>query len=67
MDITIQEKEFVIINIYGPNHDNGNVFFEKLNDIIDIEKNIIIGGDLNTVLSIREMVGKIQIKNAEIK
>ena len=51
MDITIQEKEFVIINIYGPNHDNDNVFFEKLNEIIDMEKNIIIGGDFNTVLN----------------
>ena len=51
MDITIQGKEFVIINIYGPNHDNDNALFEKLNEIVDIEKNIIIGGDFNTVLN----------------
>ena len=51
LELKIHEKPITIINIYGPNKDELNVF-ETLDMYIrsNDEKNFIIGGDFNTVL-----------------
>ena len=51
LDITICEKEIVIINVYGPNEDDINMFNDILTYLNDInDKSFIIGGDFNTVM-----------------
>ena len=50
--IEINDKPFIIINIYGPNKDDVYVFNELNKFIVDNEDgNFIIGGDFNTVLN----------------
>ena len=51
LELKMHEKPITIINIYGPNKDELNVF-ETLDMYIrsNDEKNFIIGGDFNTVL-----------------
>ena len=50
--IEINDKPFIIINIYGPNNDDASVFNELNKFIVDNEDgNFIIGGDFNTVLN----------------
>ena len=47
------DKEFVIVNIYGPNDDRPN-FYENVIEMIEatgITDNVIIGGDYNLVLN----------------
>ena len=46
----INAKEINLINVYGPNNDDGN-FFEQLETYLkeNDEKIFIIGGDFNTV------------------
>ena len=50
--MTINDKELVILNVYGPNTDD-LVYFNTLETYLkeNIDKNIIIGGDFNTVLN----------------
>ena len=51
LEIKINENELIVINIYGPNNDDINIF-SKLEKFIqeNDEKTILIGGDFNTVL-----------------
>ena len=53
LELKIHEKPITIINIYGPNQDELNIF-EILEAYIrsNEDKNFIIGGDFNTVLDI---------------
>ena len=52
----IQDKDYVLINVYAPNKDKDQVnFFNKLlsilqNENLDSVDNIILGGDLNCQL-----------------
>ena len=53
LELTVNDKELVILNIYGPNTDD--IFcFEILENYLkeNEEKTIIVGGDFNTVLDI---------------
>ena len=51
LEIKMNENELIVINIYGPNNDDINIF-SKLEKFIqeNDEKTILIGGDFNTVL-----------------
>ena len=51
LEIKINENELIVINIYGPNNDDINIF-SKLEKFIqeNDEKTILIDGDFNTVL-----------------
>ena len=53
VELTINEKDFVILNIYGPNTDD-LTHFNTLEAYIkdNTDKTLIIGGDFNTVLDI---------------
>ena len=53
LEIKINDKTLVLINIYGPNKDELFVF-DKLDDFLikNTDKNVIIGGDFNTFLDI---------------
>ena len=53
LEITINDKNIIIINIYGPNNDDISIF-NKLEEFILLndDKSIIIGGDFNTYLDI---------------
>ena len=54
----IQEKNYVLINVYAPNKDKDLVrFFDSLlsiltNENLDFEENIVLGGDLNCPLNL---------------
>ena len=50
LELIINDKEISLINVYGPNNDDGN-FFEQLETYLkeNDEKTFIIGGDFNTV------------------
>lgn len=53
LELIINDKELVILNIYGPNSDD--IFcFEMLENYLkeNLDKTVIIGGDFNTVLNI---------------
>ena len=53
LELTVNDKVLVILNIYGPNIDD--IFcFEMLENYLkeNKEKTIIVGGDFNTVLDI---------------
>ena len=52
LELTINDKEITIINVYGPNNDNTN-FYQILTEYIkeNEEKTFIIGGDSNTVIN----------------
>ena len=47
-----ENNRFTLINVYGPNKDNGHIF-ELLNNYVltNDEQNFIIGGDFNTTLN----------------
>jgi exonuclease III len=50
--IEMNNKPFIIINLYGPNNDDVYIFNELNNFMLDHEDaNFIIGGDFNTVLN----------------
>ena len=53
LEINIENREIVMVNIYGPNIDNPFVF-EKLDSFLSdhANKHIIIAGDFNTILDI---------------
>ena len=53
LELTVNDKELVILNIYGPNTDD-SFCFEMLENYLkeNEEKTIIVGGDFNTVLDI---------------
>ena len=52
IDIKIHETQLTLINVYGPNIDD-STFYEILQSFINNnqDKNIIVGGDFNTVLN----------------
>ena len=52
LELTINDKEITIINVYGPNNDNTN-FYQILTEYMkeNEEKTFIIGGDFNTVIN----------------
>ena len=52
LHVKIFDKEFLIVNIYGPNEDNPD-FYTYIEDCIrtfDVTENVIIAGDFNLVL-----------------
>ena len=52
LELVINEKELTIINLYGPNNDNDNLFKTLIEYMQENnEKTFIIGGDFNTVLN----------------
>ena len=51
LEMTICEKEVIILNIYGPNDDDVTVFNNILTYLNENDdKSFIIGGDFNTVI-----------------
>jgi exonuclease III len=51
LEVTINEKAFTMLNIYGPNDDNINIFQMLEDFILENDYNdFIIGGDFNTVI-----------------
>ena len=52
LEIKINDKHIIIINVYGPNKDDLS-FFDKLEVFIreNEDKDIINGGDFNTILN----------------
>ena len=52
LELSLNDTELVIINIYGPNNDDIKLF-QKLEEYLlkNNDKNILIGGDFNTVLN----------------
>ena len=52
LELTINNKEITIINVYGSNNDNTN-FYQILTEYMqeNEEKTFIIGGDFNTVIN----------------
>ena len=51
LEISILNKKFTLINIYGPNRDKPNFYAKISKDIEELSnENIIIGGDFNLVL-----------------
>lgn len=51
LEMTICEKEVIILNIYGPNDDDETVFNNILTYLNENDdKSFIIGGDFNTVI-----------------
>ena len=65
--IEVEDKQFTLVNIYGPNSDNTN-FFQKLTQFIgeNEEDRFIIGGDFNVVID-PDLDKKGGIKNRNIK
>lgn len=53
LELEINGKEFVLLNVYGPNADDV-LYFKTLENYLkeNIDKSFIIGGDFNTVLNI---------------
>ena len=53
LDITVNDKDITIINVYGPNRDDISLF-NKLEEFIlnNDEKSFIVGGDFNTILNV---------------
>ncbi|MES9884827.1 MAG: reverse transcriptase domain-containing protein, partial [Sedimenticola sp.] len=51
LTININDNDYIIMNVYGPNNDNISLY-EKMEDYINEHEgeNLIIGGDFNTVL-----------------
>jgi exonuclease III len=52
LELEINEKNIIVINIYGPNDDDATIF-NKLDNFIaqNLDKTFVIGGDFNTVLN----------------
>ncbi len=52
VNLVLNNKEYLLINVYGPNIED-KVFFRTLDNFISDYENsrIIIGGDLNTILN----------------
>ena len=52
LDLTVHNKKFTIVNLYGPNNDSPNFFQHISNCIDDIDNDeTIICGDFNCVLN----------------
>ena len=67
LEIKINDKIVIIINVYGPNKDDVS-FFEKLEHFIreNEDKDIISGGDYNKIINSeidKKMVDLIHTKN----
>ena len=50
IDITIEGKRLTLINIYGPNRDNPDFYYETLTYIKQSSHPIILAGDFNLIL-----------------
>ena len=50
LKLNIDDRDVILLNIYGPNNDDAS-FFETLFDFLgeNEEEEFIIGGDVNTV------------------
>ena len=56
--ITYQDKEYVIVNIYGPNEEEPVFFADLYRQLFEMDQsNVIIGGDLNMTLSPLDKLG----------
>jgi exonuclease III len=54
LELKLNEEEFTIINIYGPNNDDVSIFTVLENYLYaNCEKKFIIGGDFNTILDLK--------------
>jgi exonuclease III len=64
LKININDVNFLIVSVYGPNH-NDKSFFDRLGDILRINRDIptIIGGDWNLTLSTDNKDSNIDIIN----
>lgn len=65
----LDDKEFIFVNVYGPNKDSPNLF-EDLQTYISLndENVFIIGGDFNTVINDHiDRKGSNQIRNTKCK
>lgn len=53
INIEVDGEKFTLINVYGPNKDDG-IFFSDIAKLIDeyCEGSLILGGDFNTVLNL---------------
>lgn len=53
VDVTINDRDISIFNIYGSNEDNTSIFCRTESEILkQDDKNVILGGDFNTVMTI---------------
>lgn len=50
LDMTIQGKHLLLINIYGPNRDDPEFYLQLLDDINKYDLPVILAGDFNLVL-----------------
>ena len=50
IDITIERKRLTLLNIYGPNRDNPDFYYEILTYIKQTTNPVILAGDFNLVL-----------------
>ncbi len=70
LEVNIEDKEFLFINVYGPNNDNQTLFDKLHAHLSENDDNyFIIGGDFNTVLDpklIKIEANTIHIKNVEL-
>ena len=54
LKVLLNEKELIIVNIYGPNEDNVDFYQHLFSKLEDEEcSNMIIGGDYNLVLNLK--------------
>lgn len=51
LDVTIEDKRTLLVNIYGPNRDDPHFYSSALADIIPFDIPVIIAGDFNLVLN----------------
>ena len=52
LDITVQDKRFTLVNLYGPNQDNPNFYTNLLQNMEEFEHDqIIMCGDWNHILN----------------
>ena len=49
IDITIEGKRLTLINIYGPNRDNPDFYYEILTYIKQTSNPVILAGDFNLI------------------
>ena len=49
LNININEKKLILVNVYGPNKDDVT-FFQKIETFCNENENVILGGDFNVVI-----------------
>jgi len=64
LHVSINRREYFLVSLYGPNHDNEIVFYDLLsNHLRDFNCPIIIGGDWNATLDTSEVAHNIDTVN----